>query len=73
MTEEQITALNKIDNTVRKMLERLDCEVGEMLSNADAATIEALKAEPPFWVTLMNIDLDFHLDFPSDDVTFDFD
>ena len=62
--------VDQIDNNVRKMLERLDCEVGEMLSNADAATIEALKNDPPFWVTLMNIDLDFHSD---DAATFDFD
>ena len=61
---------DQIDNVVRKMLERFDCQVGDLLDDLSDETLDELKADPPFWVTLMNIDLDFHSD---DAATFDFD
>ena len=48
------------DNVIRKMLERFDCQVGDLLDDLSDETLDELKADPPFWVTLMNIDLDFH-------------
>ena len=48
------------DNVIRKMLERFDCQVGDLLSDLSDETLDELKADPPFWVELMNIDLDFH-------------
>ena len=51
---------DQMDNVVRKMLERLDCEVGQMLGELDEKTLNELKANPPMWVNLMNIDLDFY-------------
>ena len=54
--------VDQIDNTVRKHLERVDEAVFALLADADRNTLNAIKEDNPFWLTLMNIDIDFHLD-----------
>jgi len=51
------------DNIVRKMMERFDCSVHELLRDLSPEVIEELKADPPHWVEVMKIDLDFILSF----------
>mgnify|MGYP000645592517 CR=1 FL=1 len=59
-----------INTTVLNLLMKLDLEVINLLESADAEAIEKLKAEPPFWVETMNIDLDV---FTEEALEFDFD
>ena len=50
--------LTNLNSTVLSLLVQLDAEVISMLEELDDESKEALKADPPFWVETLNIDLD---------------
>ena len=50
--------LTNLNSTVLSLLTKLDAEVISMLEQLDDESKEALKAEPPFWVETLNIDLE---------------
>ena len=50
--------LTNLNSNVLSLLAKLDSEVISMLEELDDESKAALKADPPFWVAFLNIDLE---------------
>lgn len=53
---------DEIDRTVHKHLEHVNLEIFNLLARADIKTLKAIQENNPYWLELMNIDLDYHID-----------